>query len=146
MRCEKASVAKRGSRLVGLDSRRNVRALGLVFALEEHPEKTEVMKQRSNEVTRRVKSIGWRLAVFPVSLVDGDVLPRFLHSASRRVRPSKVRASRSEREEKAPAPFGRNDSAGVISARGWPQSGLRKLTRWRIGDFSEDCWAVRSRG
>src|SRR5215813_876484 len=52
MCCEAASVAKRGSRLVGFDSRRNVRALELVLALEEHETKIEATKQRSNEVTK----------------------------------------------------------------------------------------------
>ena len=44
MRCEKASVAKRGSRLVGFDSRRNVSEFGLGLALEEQPERSEAMK------------------------------------------------------------------------------------------------------
>src|SRR5580693_4846705 len=58
MRCEKASVAKRGSRFVGLDSSRNVSEFGLVLALEEQDEQTEVMKQRSDEVTRQSKTRG----------------------------------------------------------------------------------------
>ena len=59
MCCDAASVAKRGSRFVGLDSRRNVSEFGLVLALEEQEAQNEVMKQRSSEVT--TKGIAWRL-------------------------------------------------------------------------------------
>src|ERR1700722_8700822 len=53
-----ASVAKRGSRLVGLDSRRKVRVLGFALALEAQEEQTEAMKQRSNELTMKNKTRG----------------------------------------------------------------------------------------
>ena len=46
MCCDAASVAKRGSRLVGFDSRRNVSALGLLLALEEQEEQNEAMKEK----------------------------------------------------------------------------------------------------
>ena len=44
----------------------------------------------------------------------GWIEERFLLCASRRVRPSKLRASRSEREEKVAARFGRNDKLDDI--------------------------------
>src|SRR5690349_9176559 len=54
MCCDAASVAKRGSRLVGFDSRRNVSALGLALAFEEQPQATEAITKRSNEAKRRL--------------------------------------------------------------------------------------------
>ncbi len=115
MCCEAASVAKRGSRFVGLDSRRNVSELRLVDAFEEQDEQNEqneAMKQRSSEVTRREERRtrrGWVL--FTASLADGGIKPGFLHCASRRVRGS-------EREEKASARFGRNDNDGAVWTNG----------------------------
>ena len=137
----------RGSRLVGLDSRRKVRELGLVEAVEEQDAQNEVMKQRSNEVTRRAERACRRLALFTSICAGAGVKPRSLHCAARRVRGS-------EREEQASARFGRNDSVAVVSAGGAAEghcgrllNGPRRLTRRGIGDFAEDCrTAGASRG
>ena len=47
-----ASVAKRGSRLVGLDSMRKVREEGSGVVWEQPEREDDAMKQRSKEVTR----------------------------------------------------------------------------------------------
>src|ERR1700722_670751 len=135
MCCDAASVAKRGSRFVGFDSRRNVSAFGFVFALEEQLAQNEVVKQRSNEVTKRAKSLCRRLALFTVSLADGNVLPGFLHCASRRVR-------KSEREEKASARSGRNDNVSRTCDNHWTRTRPERSARRRIGDFSKYRWTA----
>jgi len=62
MCCDAASVAKRGSRFVGLDSRRNVSAL-VLLALEAQEEQNAATTQRSNEGTRR--ALRWHVARSP---------------------------------------------------------------------------------